>query len=76
MVRVHYCPQRNKSQKLGFKRCLEQRFLRMIKLNMEENKLKVIKYLGMVAAISLIIFGSFDNIWRTMKLAINKVVNK
>ena len=48
----------------------------MIELFMEKNKLKFIKFLGMSAAIVLIIFGSVDNIWRTMKLAVNRVVNR
>lgn len=48
----------------------------MIELFMEKNKLRFIKFLGMAAAMMLIIFGSLDNMWRTMRLAVNKVVNK
>jgi len=48
----------------------------MIKLNMEEKKYSVLKVLGIVGAAVLIIFGSFQNIWRTIKLAWNKVVKE
>jgi len=48
----------------------------MVELNMEEKKYSLIKVLGIFGAAVLIIFGSFQNIWRTVKLAWNKVVKE
>jgi hypothetical protein len=46
----------------------------MVELTMEEKKYSLIKILGILGAAVLILFGSIDNIWRTMKLAWNKVI--
>jgi len=43
---------------------------------MEEKKYNFIKVLGILGATMLILFGSIDNIWRTAKLAWNKVLRK
>jgi hypothetical protein len=43
---------------------------------MEENKYNFLKFLGIVGAMVLIIFGSLQNIWRTMKLAWSRVVKE
>lgn len=48
----------------------------MVKLNMEEKKYNFFKVLGIVGAAILIIFGSLDNIWRTVKLAWNKITKE
>jgi len=43
---------------------------------MEDKSFNYLKIMGMLAAAVLIIFGSIDNIWRTTKLAWNKVVKE
>jgi hypothetical protein len=48
----------------------------MIELNMEEKKYSFIKVMGILGAAVLILFGSIDNIWRTAKLAWNKVIKE
>jgi hypothetical protein len=48
----------------------------VLKLDMEEKKYGFLKILGILGATILIIFGSMDNIWRTMKLAWNKLVKE
>ena len=39
----------------------------------EEKKFNLIKFLGMMAAFFLIIFGSFNNIWRTVKVILEEI---
>jgi len=39
----------------------------------EEKKFNPIKFLGMMAAFFLIVFGSFTNVWRTMKMVAGKI---
>jgi len=48
----------------------------VLELNMEEKKYSFLKVLGILGATILIIFGSVDNIWRTLKLGWNKVAKK
>lgn len=40
------------------------------------NKFNFLKVLGIMGATVLIIFGSLNNIWRTMKLAWGKIVKE
>jgi hypothetical protein len=42
----------------------------------ERRRFNLIKFLGMMAAFFLIVFGSFTNVWRTMKMAWNKIKKK
>lgn len=39
----------------------------------EEKKFNPIKFLGMMAAFFLIVFGSLDNVWRTVKMMAEKI---
>jgi len=39
----------------------------------EGKKFNLIKFLGMMAAFFLIVFGSFNNVWRTVKIVIEKI---
>ncbi|HNY04609.1 MAG TPA: hypothetical protein PKI92_02535 [Candidatus Woesebacteria bacterium] len=43
---------------------------------MEEKKFNPIKFLGMMAAFFLIIFGSFNNARRTVKIFVDKIKKK
>jgi uncharacterized lipoprotein len=43
---------------------------------MEEKKYDVLKVLGIIGATALILFGSFQNIWRTVKLAWDRVIKE
>jgi hypothetical protein len=48
----------------------------MVELIVEERKINFVKMLGILGAVVLIIFGSVDNIWRTVKLAWGKVIKE
>lgn len=48
----------------------------MVELIVEEKKFNFVKMLGILGAVVLIIFGSVDNIWRTIKLAWYKVIKE
>lgn len=48
----------------------------MIELIVEEKKFNFVKILGILGAVVLILFGSADNIWRTIKLAWYKVIKE
>jgi len=48
----------------------------MVELFMEEKKYGFIKMLGILGAAVLILFGSVDNIWRTIKLAWHKIADE
>jgi len=47
----------------------------VVELRMEERKFNPIKFLGMMAAFFLIVFGSLDNVWRTVKMVWNRIKN-
>jgi hypothetical protein len=40
---------------------------------MKEKKFNLIKFFGMIAAFFLIVFGSFNNMGRTVKMMLGKI---